>query len=109
MSAGGAGSGAGRHRSGRGAGPRRHAVPRGARDRGQAWSAAPSRAGVTLRALDADELTAIDARLTPAVLRALDPAAAVAARTVIGGPAPAAVRREIERLAVELTALGFAV
>jgi len=64
---------------------------------------------VTLRALAADDLKAIDPRLTPALLRALDPAAAVAARTVIGGPAPAAVRREIERLTAELSALGFAV
>jgi len=64
---------------------------------------------ITLRALDAEDLKSIDARLTPALLRALDPAAAVAARTVIGGPAPAAVRREIERLTVELAALGFAV
>jgi len=64
---------------------------------------------VTLRALDADDLKTIDARLTPALLRALDPAAAVAARTVIGGPAPAAVRREVERLTAELAALGFAV
>jgi len=64
---------------------------------------------ITLRALEADDLKAIDARLTPALLRALDPAAAVAARTVIGGPAPAAVRREVERLTAELAALGFAV
>ena len=64
---------------------------------------------VTLRALEAADLTAIDGRLTPALLRALDPAAAVAARTVIGGPAPAAVRREVERLTAELAALGFEV
>jgi argininosuccinate lyase len=64
---------------------------------------------VTLRALQADDLKAVDPRLTPALLRALDPAAAVASRTVVGGPAPASVRREIERLTAELTALGFAV
>jgi len=43
------------------------------------------------------------------VLRALDPAAAVAARTIIGGPAPEAVRREVARLAEELKTLGFEV
>ena len=65
--------------------------------------------GVTLRALGADELTAVDPRLTPSVLRALDPAAAVAARSVVGGPAPEAVRREVARLAEELKTLGFEV
>ncbi|MES1171974.1 MAG: argininosuccinate lyase [Bacteroidota bacterium] len=63
--------------------------------------------GVSLRGLTAEDLSAIDARLTPTVLGALDPAQAVAARTVIGGPAPDAVRREVARLAHELTALGF--
>ncbi|HET6281802.1 MAG TPA: argininosuccinate lyase, partial [Polyangia bacterium] len=63
--------------------------------------------GVSLRALDADDLRAVDASLTPALLDALDPARAVAARTVVGGPAPEAVRREIARLAAELKALGF--
>jgi len=43
------------------------------------------------------------------VLRALEPSAAVAARTVVGGPAPEAVRREVARLSEELAALGFAV
>src|SRR4051794_9961456 len=64
---------------------------------------------VSLRALTPEDLSAVDPRLTPAVLRAPDPAAAVAARTVIGGPAPEAVRREVARLAEELTALGFEV
>jgi argininosuccinate lyase len=64
---------------------------------------------VTLRDLGAADLAAIDARLTPAALRALDPEVAVAARTVTGGPAPAAVRREIEALERELAALGFSV
>jgi argininosuccinate lyase len=62
---------------------------------------------VTLRALDADDLTSVDARLTVAVLRALEPSAAVAARSVVGGPAPESVRREVARLSDELTALGF--
>jgi argininosuccinate lyase len=64
---------------------------------------------VTLRALDGDDLKAVDARLTLAVLRALEPSAAVAARSVVGGPAPEAVRREVARLGEELTALGFEV
>jgi argininosuccinate lyase len=64
---------------------------------------------VSLRALDAADLTAIDPRLTPSVLLALDPARAVAARTVTGGPAPASVRREVARLETELRSLGFEV
>jgi argininosuccinate lyase len=64
---------------------------------------------VSLRALGADDLTAVDPRLTPAVMRALDPEAAVAARAIIGGPAPESVRREVTRLAEELGALGFEV
>jgi len=65
--------------------------------------------GVNLRALGAEDLATVDPRLTPAVLRALDPAAAVAARTIVGGPAPEAVRREVARLTEELKALGFEV
>ncbi|HEX3694808.1 MAG TPA: argininosuccinate lyase [Polyangia bacterium] len=64
---------------------------------------------VSLRALGADELRAVEPSLTPLVLEALDPARAVAARVVTGGPAPTAVRRELDRLEAELTALGFAV
>jgi argininosuccinate lyase len=64
---------------------------------------------VSLRALSAEDLSAVDKRLTPAVLRALEPSAAVAARTVVGGPAPEAVRREVARLTDELNALGFEV
>ena len=63
--------------------------------------------GVSLRALSVDELRAADPSLTPSVLEALDPARAVAARTVTGGPAPVAVRRELDRLEAELKALGF--
>jgi argininosuccinate lyase len=43
------------------------------------------------------------------VLDALDPARAVAARSLTGGPAPEAVRREVTRLEAELTGLGFEV
>src|SRR4051812_43353 len=53
---------------------------------------------VSLRDLAAADLAAIDARLQPAVLQALDPARAVAARKVPGGPAPESVRREIARV-----------
>jgi argininosuccinate lyase len=63
--------------------------------------------GVSLRALDAKDLAAIDAKLTPAVMGALDPARAVAARTVPGGPAPDNVRRELAQLEGELKALGL--
>jgi argininosuccinate lyase len=62
---------------------------------------------VSLRALDATQLAAIDAKLTPKVLEALDPARAVGARTVTGGPAPEGVRRELVALETELRALGF--
>jgi argininosuccinate lyase len=64
---------------------------------------------VSLRALEVADLSAIDQRLTPAVLRALEPSAAVAARKIVGGPAPEAVRREVARLTDELNGLGFEV
>src|SRR5882757_6154054 len=64
---------------------------------------------VSLRELGADDLAAIDARLSPAVLKSLDPARAVAARAVPGGPAPESVRREIARVETELRGLGFEV
>jgi argininosuccinate lyase len=64
---------------------------------------------ISLRQLATDDLKAIDPRLTPPVLNALNPERAVAARTVIGGPAPESVRSEVARLAAELRSLGFAV
>jgi argininosuccinate lyase len=64
---------------------------------------------VSLRALSAPDLAEIDAKLTPKVLEALDPARAVAARTVTGGPAPAGVQRELAALEAELGALGLEV
>jgi argininosuccinate lyase len=64
---------------------------------------------VSLRALDAADLGDVDAKLTPKVLEALDPARAVAARTVTGGPAPEGVRRELAALDAELRDLGFEV
>jgi len=63
----------------------------------------------SLRGLGAAELAAVDARLDPSVLAALDPSKAVAARTAVGGPAPARVLREVERLEAELAELGFPV
>jgi argininosuccinate lyase len=65
--------------------------------------------GVTLRELDAQSLGAIDPKLTPKVMGALEPARAVAARTVTGGPAPEGVRRELAALEAELRELGFEV
>jgi argininosuccinate lyase len=60
----------------------------------------------SLRDLDADDLRAVDAALSPKILQALDPARAVAARSLIGGPAPAAVEQELARLEAELRAAG---
>jgi argininosuccinate lyase len=62
---------------------------------------------VSLRALTAADLAGIDAKLTPAVLDSLDPARAVGARTVTGGPSPTGVRRELAALEAELRALGL--
>src|SRR5450432_1771496 len=62
---------------------------------------------VSLRALSAADLADVDPKLTPKVLEALDPARAVGARTVTGGPAPEGVRRELAALEDELRALGL--
>ena len=61
---------------------------------------------VSLRDLSADDLRAVDAVLSLKILQALDPARAVAARSLVGGPAPAAVERELARLEAELRAVG---
>jgi argininosuccinate lyase len=61
---------------------------------------------VSLRDLSADDLRTVDAALKPQILQALDPARAVAARSLVGGPAPVAVERELTRLAAELRAAG---
>jgi len=63
--------------------------------------------GVTLRELDAADLRAVDEKLAPQTLEVLDAARNVAARQLTGGPAPAAVERELARLEAELRALGF--
>jgi argininosuccinate lyase len=66
------------------------------------------RAGVSLRDVPVAELPAIAPELDAAALGALDPVRAVAARTLIGGPAPARVLAEVARLEAELAALGVA-
>ena len=66
--------------------------------------------GVSLRELSAADLAGIDPGLTPAfieVLGALDAGRAVAARDLVGGPAPEAVAREVARLEAELRAAGL--
>ena len=62
---------------------------------------------VSLRDLSADDLRAVDPALAPKILQVLDPARAVAARALVGGPAPAAVEQELVRLEAELRALGL--
>jgi argininosuccinate lyase len=61
---------------------------------------------ISLGGLDASDLQSVDAALSPKILEALDPARAVAARSLVGGPAPAAVERELARLEAELRAAG---
>jgi argininosuccinate lyase len=65
--------------------------------------------GVSLREVPAAELAGIAPELTVEALAALDPARAVAARTLPGGPAPSQVLKEVERLEAELRGLGFEV
>ncbi len=65
--------------------------------------------GVPLRDVPASELSAIAPELTPATLRSLDPAQAVAARTLPGGPAPSRVLGEVQRLEQELQSLGYTI
>ncbi|MDX2022378.1 MAG: argininosuccinate lyase [Deltaproteobacteria bacterium] len=65
--------------------------------------------GVPLRQVPAQELASIAPELTPAALQSLDPAQAVAARTLTGGPAPSRVLAEVQVLEQELKTLGFEV
>ncbi len=65
--------------------------------------------GVSLRDVPPAELAGVASELTPDVLSALDPARAVAARTLPGGPAPSQVLVEVARLEAELRGLGFEV
>jgi argininosuccinate lyase len=63
--------------------------------------------GLSLRAVPAADLASIAPELDAAALAALDPERAVAARTLPGGPAPAAVLGRVEALEAELKGLGF--
>lgn len=63
--------------------------------------------GVSLREIPAGDLPKIAAELSPEALLALDPARAVAARNLPGGPAPTQVLAQIEHLDKELRSLGF--
>jgi argininosuccinate lyase len=65
--------------------------------------------GISLRDLPPTELPAVAPELTPDALEALDPQRAVAARTLTGGPAPAKVLEEVDRLERELRSLGFSI
>jgi argininosuccinate lyase len=62
---------------------------------------------VSLGALGADDLKAIDEELGADDLEAMEPARAVGARALPGGPAPEAVLREVARLEEELRSLGL--
>jgi argininosuccinate lyase len=63
--------------------------------------------GVPLRELQADELRAIDPALSHEVMEVLDAARAVAARAVVGGPAPQRVLQEVARLEAALRDIGL--
>jgi argininosuccinate lyase len=67
------------------------------------------RLGVSLRDVPDHDLPQIAAELHTAALQSLSPARAVAGRTLIGGPAPAQVGKEVSRLAAELHGLGYEV
>jgi argininosuccinate lyase len=63
--------------------------------------------GVSLRAIPVADLAGIAPELDERAMGALDPEKAVAARTLPGGPAPAAVLARVEALEAELRGLGF--
>ena len=65
--------------------------------------------GVSLRDVPPNDLPAIAPELHVAALQSLSPSRGVAGRTVVGGPAPAQVTREVQRLAAELKGLGYEV
>jgi len=65
--------------------------------------------GVSLRDVPDHDLPQIAPELHAALLQALSPARAVAGRSVLGGPAPAQVMREVARLSAELKGLGHEV
>jgi argininosuccinate lyase len=63
--------------------------------------------GVSLRELPRADLPAIAPELTADALDALDPTRAVSARLLTGGPAPAQVIEEVDRVERELRDLGY--
>ena len=65
------------------------------------------RLGVSLTEVPEEELAGVAPELHPAYLQGMNPSRTVGARTIIGGPAPAQVMHEVERLATELRGLGF--
>jgi len=65
--------------------------------------------GVSLRDVPEPDLTGIAPELHLAALQSLSPSRAVAGRALVGGPAPAQVAREVERVTAELASLGFEV
>jgi argininosuccinate lyase len=65
--------------------------------------------GVSLRDVPEHDLPQIAPELHSAALQSLSPSRAVAGRAILGGPAPAQVTREAQRLAAELKGLGYEV
>jgi argininosuccinate lyase len=65
--------------------------------------------GVSLRDVPEHDLPGIAPELHVAALQSLSASRGVASRAIPGGPAPAQVQREVERLTVELTGLGYEV
>jgi argininosuccinate lyase len=65
--------------------------------------------GVSLRDVPEHDLPQIAPELHAALLQSLSASRAVAGRAVVGGPAPAQVTREIQRLVAELQGRGYEV
>ena len=63
--------------------------------------------GVSLRDVPEHDLPQIAPELHIAALQVLSPSRAVAGRALIGGPAPAQVTHEVQRLTAELKGLGY--
>jgi len=67
------------------------------------------RSGVSLRDVPDHDLPGIAPELHMAALQSLSSSRAVAGRAIIGGPAPAQVTRELQRLTAELEGRGYEV
>jgi len=63
--------------------------------------------GISLREVPERDLPGIAPELHATCMQALNPNTAVAARNVVGGPAPSRVIAEVDRLAAELKGLGY--